>query len=115
MVLLVFIFSKIPSDQPIFLVITLGFLGFTLIGPYSLIAGAMAIDFGSKHTSAAAAGIIDAVGAIGAIFSGAGMGYLIDRYGWDGAFMIVNTIALVTAILCFTMWKLRPLRETEKL
>ena len=115
MAFFVFIFSKIPSNQPIFLVITLGFLGFTLIGPYSLIAGAMAIDFGSKHTAAAAAGVIDAVGAIGAIFSGAGMGHLIDRYGWDGAFMIVNTIALFTAILCFTMWKLRPLRETEKL
>lgn len=115
MVLFVFIFGKIPSNQPILLVITLGFLGFTLIGPYSLIAGAMAIDFGSKHTAAAAAGVIDAVGAIGAIFSGAGMGYLIDRYGWDGAFMIVSAIALCTAILCFTMWKLRPLRETEKL
>lgn len=113
MVIFIFIFSKIPSDQPIFLVITLGFLGFTLIGPYSLIAGAMAIDFGSKHTATAAAGIIDAVGAIGAIFSGAGMGYLIDKYEWSGAFMIVIGIASITALLCFTLWNLRPLRDIE--
>jgi sugar phosphate permease len=113
MVLSIFIFSRIPRDNPVLLVVTLAVIGFTLIGPYSLLAGAMAIDFGSKHSAAAASGIIDAVGAFGAVFSGAGMGHLIDKYEWNGAFMIVLGIALLTALLCVPIWKLTPLRETE--
>jgi len=113
MVLAIFLFSRVPHNEPILQVLALALVGFTLIGPYSLLAGAMAIDFGSKHNAAAAAGIIDAVGAVGAIFSGAGMGFLIDKYDWNGAFMIVIGIALGTALLCFTLWNLRPLREIE--
>lgn len=113
MVATIYIFSRIPKDNPGLLIIALGFLGFTLTGPYSLLAGAMAIDFGSKHSAAAAAGILDAIGALGAMFSGAGMGYLIDRYQWNGVFLIVFGIALLTAVLCFPLWKLRPLREKE--
>jgi len=115
LVVAIYVFSQIPSTNPMMMIITLGFIGFALTGPYSLLAGAMAIDFGSKHTAAAAAGIIDAVGAVGAMLSGAGMGYLIDRYQWNGAFMIVIGIALVTTVLCFSLWKLRPLREKDML
>lgn len=113
MVVSIFLFSRIPSNQTILQVFTMAVIGFTLLGPYSLVAGAMAIDFGSKHASAAAAGIMDAVGAVGAVFSGAGMGYMIDKFGWAGAFSTVIGIALATAILCFLMWNHRPLRETD--
>jgi sugar phosphate permease len=112
MALSIFFFSRIPSDKPILLIIMLAIIGFMLIGPYSLLAGAMAIDFGSKYSASAAAGIIDAVGAIGAVFSGAGMGFLIDKFQWNGAFLIVLAIAIVTAVLCFSLWKLRPLGES---
>ena len=111
MVLSIYIFSKIPIDQPLFLIITLAIIGFTLIGPYSLLAGAMAIDFGSKYSASAAAGIIDGVGAVGAALSGVGMGFLIDKHGWNGAFMIVIAIAFATAALCFSLWNLKPLSE----
>jgi len=111
--LFIYLFIRVPGDNHLLLLITLGILGIALIGPYSLLAGAMAIDFGSKYSAATAAGIIDATGAIGAVLSGAGMGYLIDRLGWDGAFLIIIAIAVFTALLCFTLWKLRPLRDVE--
>jgi sugar phosphate permease len=113
MVLSIFLFSRVPYHQSTLQVLILAVVGFTLIGPYSLVAGAMAIDFGSKHSSAAAAGIIDAVGAIGAVFSGAGMGYMIDKLEWSGAFSIVIGISFITALLCFIMWNHRPLREID--
>lgn len=109
----IYVFGRIPAAHPVFMVVTLGFIGFMLTGPYSLFAGAMAIDFGSRHSAAAASGIIDAIGAVGAMLSGAGMGYLIDRYQWNGAFTIVTGIAVLTTALCFPLWKLRPLREEE--
>ena len=70
-------------------------------------AGAIAIDFGSKHASATAAGIIDAVGAFGVILTGVGMGYLIDEFGWGPAFAVVSSVGGVAAALSFWMWNRR--------
>lgn len=113
LVVAILLFSLIPSDRPLLLVPALALVGFTLTGPYSLMAGAMAIDFGSRHTSATAAGIIDAVGAVGAIFSGVGMGYLVDNYGWANAFTIVILIAVASTALSATLWNFKPLQEAR--
>ena len=104
----IYFFSRIPGSEPVWLMVGLGLVGFTLYGPYSLMAGAVAMDFGSKHASATAAGIIDAVGAIGAIVTGVGMGYLIDAYGWTNAFNIILSLSVVSMLLSFTLWNLRP-------
>ena len=104
----IYLFSRIPGSEPVWLMVGLGLVGFTLYGPYSLMAGAVAMDFGSKHASATAAGIIDAVGAIGAILTGVGMGYLIDTYGWTNAFNIILSLSVVSMLLSSTLWNLRP-------
>ncbi len=104
----VYFFSQVPGDQPVWLMIGLGLVGFTLYGPYSLMAGAVAMDFGWKYSSSTAAGIIDAIGAVGAILTGVGMGFLIDSYGWDNAFAIIIAMAFVSSALNFTLWNLKP-------
>ena len=78
-----------------------------------LMAGAVALDFGWKHSSATAAGIIDAVGAVGAILTGVGMGYLIDVYGWTNAFNMIISMAVVSTLLSFTLWNLTPHRNAS--
>ena len=108
----IYFFSRVPGDQPVWLMIALGLVGFTLYGPYSLMAGAVAMDFGWKHSSGTAAGIIDAVGAVGAILTGVGMGRMIDVYGWDHAFNIVIGLAGIATVLSFTLWNLRPRRPS---
>jgi len=105
----IFLFSRAATGDPLALTITLGMVGFCLYGPYALMAGAIAIDFGSTRASATAAGIIDSVGAVGAIITGVGMGYLIDQYGWNNAFSLVGAMALVTTGLTATLWNMRPL------
>ncbi len=104
----IFIFSRIPGDQTLGLVLALGLVGFNLYGPYSILTGTMAMDFGWKFSSASAAGIIDGVGAVGAVFTGVGMGYLIDRFGWDRAFSVVIALAVVSALLSFGLWRVEP-------
>ena len=106
-----YLFSQVPGDETMWLMISLGLVGFTLYGPYSLLAGAVAMDFGWKYSSATAAGIIDAVGSVGAILTGVGMGFLIDAYGWQDAFNIILVMAVVSSFLNFTLWNLRPLRD----
>ncbi len=109
----VYFFSRIPGSEPVWLMVALGLVGFTLYGPYSLMAGAVAMDFGGKHASATAAGIIDAVGAVGAILTGVGMGYLIDTYGWTQAFNIIIAMSVISMFLNFALWNLEPRQDAD--
>ena len=106
----VFVFSRLPADETLLLAAALGVVGFSLYGPYSLMSGAMVMDFGGKEASASASGIVDMIGAAGAIFTGVGMGYLIETRGWDGAFGIIVVMASVATFLSFLLWNHKPLR-----
>ena len=109
------VFSRLPVAEGPWLAAALGLVGFTLYGPYSLMSGAMVMDFGGKEASASASGIVDGIGAAGAIFAGVGMGYLIDAYGWDGAFGIIVAMASVATVLNALLWSHRPLRAATDL
>ena len=69
------------------------------------------MDFGSRLSSASAAGIIYAIGAFGTIITGVGMGYLIDNYGWDTAFMLVLGLTLLASLASFALWNTRAIRQ----
>jgi OPA family glycerol-3-phosphate transporter-like MFS transporter len=72
-----------------------------LLGPYSLLAGAIALDFGGRRGSATAAGLIDSAGYLGAVLSGYAIGALADRAGWPVVFLALAAVCLaaVTAIV----------------
>ena len=108
LLLSIFVFSRVPQQNSFWLSVTLGFVGFALYGPYSMLAGAIAMDFGSRYSSASAAGIIDAVGAFGTIITGVGMGYLIDHYGWNIAFLFILSLTLLATAASFALWNARP-------
>ena len=99
-------FGRVPNQDPLYLTVTLAFVGFSLYGPYSMLAGAIAMDFGSRFSSASAAGIIDAVGAFGTIITGVGMGYLIDQYGWNTAFLFVLGLTLLATFSSVALWRM---------
>jgi sugar phosphate permease len=111
----IFVFSRLPVGEGPWLAAALGLVGFTLYGPYSLMSGAMVMDFGGKEVSASASGIVDGIGAAGAIFAGVGMGYLIDAYGWDGAFGIIVAMASLATVLNALLWNHQPLRAATDL
>jgi sugar phosphate permease len=70
-----------------------------LIGPYSYLAGAIALDFGGKRGSATAAGIIDGVGYLGGVLAGDAFARATVRYGWQGAFLILAVISAASAVV----------------
>lgn len=74
---------------------------FGLLGPYSLLAGAVALDFGGRRGSATAAGLIDFAGYIGAMLSGYVVGALVDRAGWPAGFALLAVICGLTAVAAF--------------
>ena len=50
--------------------LTIGVVAFCLLGPYSYLGGAFALDFGGKQASAASSGIIDGIGYLGGVLAG---------------------------------------------
>jgi len=84
------------------LLITL--VSFLLIGPYSLLAGVVALDLGGKKGSATAAGLVDSAGYLGAVLSGYGVAVIAQRHGWEAAFEGLAAVALVTLVVALLYW-----------
>ena len=91
---------------PVILVATVAFL---ILGPYSFLAGAVALDFGGKQGSGTASGLIDGIGYLGGIISGGSMASISANYGWDGAFLVLAAIAFLSGIAA--IWFLREERR----
>lgn len=80
-------------------------VAFLILGPYSFLAGAIALDFGGKRGSGTASGLIDGVGYLGGVLSGDSMARISVAHGWSAAFLVLAGIALVSAFAA--AWFLR--------
>jgi OPA family glycerol-3-phosphate transporter-like MFS transporter len=80
-------------------------VAFWLLGPYSLLAGAVALDFGGRRGSATAAGLIDTAGYLGAVLSGFAVGRIVETSGWPSAFRALAAIAAATLVAAIVYGK----------
>ncbi len=86
--------------------IAIGFAGFMLFGPDSLLSGVGAIDVGSKEGALSAAGIINGMGSIGPIFQEQLVGWMYRRYEQDllPILVMLVIIAGASAVLTLLLW-----------
>ncbi|HYL70577.1 MAG TPA: MFS transporter [Candidatus Dormibacteraeota bacterium] len=78
--------------------LTIGVVAFCLLGPYSYLGGAFALDFGGKQASAASSGIIDGIGYLGGVLAGDSVARLSNVVGWDGVFVTLAAISGLAAL-----------------
>ena len=78
---------------------------FMLIGPYSFLSGAMALDLGGKKGSSTAAGFIDGAGYAGAILSGWAVGWVAQHFGWNWVFIALAIVAALTLVAAIVYWR----------
>ena len=83
--------------------ILVALVGFMLLGPYSYLAGAMSLDFGGKHGSATAAGIIDGFGYMAGWLSGDTVARIAVDFGWRRAFLSLAVVSLLTALVAMVL------------
>src|SRR5581483_8198554 len=76
----------------------IGAIAFCLLGPYSYLGGALALDFGGKQAGAMSSGIIDGVGYLGAVVAGDSIARLSVSYGWRGVFMTLAGVSVLAAL-----------------
>ncbi len=92
---LMFMPAHPESLLPVF---AIGAIAFTLLGPYSYLGGAFALDFGGKQASAVSSGIIDGIGYLGAVAAGDSVARLEVTFGWQGVFASLAVVSAVAAL-----------------
>jgi sugar phosphate permease len=76
-----------------------GLVGLLVYGPYSLLAGALAVDSGGAEAAATASGIIDAVGYCAGVLAGELLGRVLDYGGYRLGFHMLAAVTAVSAVL----------------
>jgi OPA family sugar phosphate sensor protein UhpC-like MFS transporter len=83
-------------------------IGFLLFTPDTLIAGAAAIDFGTKKGASTASGMINGWGSVGAAVGGTIPGFFEERYGWSGVFGLLGGMTILAGIIMMPKWNALP-------
>jgi len=78
--------------------IAIGIIAFCLLGPYSYLGGAFALDFGGKQAGAVSSGIIDGVGYLGAVAAGWAVARVAVSFGWQGVFVALALVSALSAL-----------------
>ena len=92
--------TGVPSgpSESLLAVTLIALVFFGLLGPYSYLGGAFALDFGGKQASAASSGIIDGIGYLGGVLAGDSVARLAMSFGWRGVFVTLAAVSLAAAL-----------------
>jgi sugar phosphate permease len=94
------------STGPLLPLIAIGTVAFCLLGPYSYLGGAFALDFGGKQAGAASSGIIDGVGYLGAVVAGDSIARVSVSFGWQGVFVALAVVSALAALGAGMLYRL---------
>ena len=94
------------TTSPTLLLIVLAVAGFFLYGPQALL-GVVASNQATKKAASAAVGFVGLMSYGSVIFTGAGLGWFSDRFGWDYLFALMAGVALVGCMLIASLWNIR--------
>jgi len=92
--------TTIPSSStgPLLPLIAIGTVAFCLLGPYSYLGGAIALDFGGKQAGAVSSGMIDGIGYLGAVVAGDSIARVSVHFGWQGVFVALGVVSFLSAL-----------------
>jgi len=94
------------SVSPMLPLFAIGTTALCVIGPYSYLGGALAIDFGGKQGAALSSGLIDGVGYLGSVLGGVTVARVSIAFGWPGVFLALAVISLVAAMGAAWLYRL---------
>jgi MFS transporter, OPA family, glycerol-3-phosphate transporter len=82
---------------------TIGLIGFLSYGPYSLLAGVLAVEIGGRNGVGTVAGLVDSSGYVATVFAGHYFGKLLDYGGYRLGFHVLAFVTLTSAFLCLAL------------
>src|SRR5579872_687771 len=96
--LLLLMSMKPQAGRSVLPLIAIGATAFCLLGPYSYLGGAFALDFGGKQGSAFASGLIDGIGYLGGYVAGESVARIAVSAGWQGVFIALAGVCALSAV-----------------
>ncbi len=81
--------------------------GFFIYGPQALV-GITAVNIATKRAAATASGFCGVFGYLSTIISGWGIGYMVQRMGWDIALYALVGVAFIGALVFLIVWNAKP-------
>jgi len=92
-------------SSPTFFIVLLGLIGFTAMGPDSLLSGACAMDAGNRRQAALAAGIINGLGSVGPIVQEPVIGWLKQTVGVNAVLLLLVGVVFMTTVGTFLLMR----------
>ena len=96
----------VPAGNSMLDMVALIFAGYLVYGP-QILAGVASADFASKKAVGVANGFIGTLAYLGSGISGAGIGYVVESYGWEGGFSLFIASSLLGAVFFMLVWNRR--------
>jgi len=84
--------------------VLIGLVGAFTYGPQMMIGGLCAVESSSKKVASAATGFTGTFGYIGAILSATGTGFVVDKFGWNGALWYWVLSAVICIGICIILF-----------
>jgi sugar phosphate permease len=97
------VLPRAAAARPLYGAVLVGAIGLLVYGPYSLLAGALAVESGGAEQAATAAGIIDGAGYLAGALAGAALGRVLDVGGYPLGFKILAGITGVSALIALAL------------
>jgi OPA family glycerol-3-phosphate transporter-like MFS transporter len=100
-----------PSLNWIIAAFVLNSLAISMV--HSILSGTASMDFGGKRAAASATGMFDGMQYIGGAAVGAGMGAVLEAWGWGTWAPSMIAFSLVGALLMLKLWKAVPTQRAQ--
>jgi OPA family glycerol-3-phosphate transporter-like MFS transporter/OPA family sugar phosphate sensor protein UhpC-like MFS transporter len=92
--------------SPVFFLLVLALAGFFLYGPQVLL-GVVAFKQATKKAAASAVGFIGLMSYASVLFTGIGLGWFSDQFGWGNLYILMSGVAIIGGILVSTLWNIK--------
>ncbi len=108
-IVVTFVAAQVSSVNWVLVLVVL--IAFTVNSTHSLLGPAAAMDIGGRKMAAFASGVIDAFQYFGAALAIKGLGWVLDRYGWDYYFYYQVPFGLLGVVLMYSIAHRRSLKK----
>jgi sugar phosphate permease len=102
--------TLVPRGEWVAAMCVLAIAGFMIYGPDMLMSGAATVDLSHPRAASIATGLTMTLGALGAMFSGAGIGWLkgLAQGNWFVVFWVLAAMPLLPSLLMMSLWNAKP-------
>lgn len=106
-------FAANPAENNTLDFIYAAMIGVFTAGPQMLIGGLCAVESSSKKVASASIGFTGVFGYVGAALSSSGTGFVVDKFGWNGAigFWMIST--MICVVICTVLLVYENIRKRK--